>query len=154
MSRYNKVCMLVFVARDSILRKWCWILMLFDHSVWRGFRYPRMSVYRYECRIITTSRFFTFFLFYQQEGDEQIGDGVDLYDDVLTSSTSIKQELNGKEKISTLSSHISSNSLHGSSSLIGTPLQLHSSNSSSQSKRVQLYVGNLTWVRLFKPFHL
>ncbi|KAI9554345.1 hypothetical protein GHT06_019617 [Daphnia sinensis] len=79
------------------------------------------------------------------DGDEQIGDGVDLYDDVLTSTTSIKQELNGKEKISTLSSHISSSSLHGSSSLIGTPLQLHGSNSSSQSKRVQLYVGNLTW---------
>ena len=88
------------------------------------------------------------------EVQQQIGDGVDLYDDVLTSSTSIKQELNGKEKITTLSSHISSNSLHGSSSLIGTPLQLHGSNSSSQTKRVQLYVGNLTWVRLFKPFHL
>jgi hypothetical protein len=41
-----------------------------------------------------------------------------LYDDVLTSSTSIKQKLNGKEKITTLSSHISSNSLHGSSGVL------------------------------------
>jgi len=65
---------------------------------------------------------------------------VDLYDDVLTSSSNIKQETNGKEKITTLSSH--ANSLLSSSSFIGAPLQLHAN---SQSKRVQLYVGNLTW---------
>jgi len=82
------------------------------------------------------------------ENDEPTGDGVDLYDDVLTSSSSIKQETNGKEKITTLSSH--ANSLLSSSSFIGAPLQLHSN---SQSKRVQLYVGNLTWVRFIR-FHL
>jgi len=83
-----------------------------------------------------------------QENDEPTGDGVDLYDDVLTSSSSIKQETNGKEKITTLSSH--ANSLLSSSSFIGAPLQLHGN---SQTKRVQLYVGNLTWVRFIR-FHL
>ena len=83
---------------------------------------------------------------------------MDLYDDVLTSSTCIKVE-NGKEKVSLLASHhhhhhptsqsgssSAQHSIgsHNSSQLgISTPLQHQGS---SQSKRVQLYVGNLTWV--------
>jgi len=83
-----------------------------------------------------------------QDNDEPTGDGVDLYDDVLTSSSTVKSEsVNGKEKITTLSSSSSSfiyqNSQSSSSSFIGAPLQLHGN--SHSSKRVQLYVGNLTW---------
>merc|ERR1712071_364392 len=87
------------------------------------------------------------------DNDEPTGDGVDLYDDVLTSSSTVKSEsVNGKEKITTLSSSfIYQNSQSSSSSFIGAPLQLHGN--SHSSKRVQLYVGNLTWVR-FIPFNI